>query len=626
MPIVLSVFLWGCVNSIYDAPETTCTEDGLKANATFSEIKQLYKGEVIRIKKDLVVEGYVISSDKAGNFYGTLHLQDRPEHPEDGFQIDVDVRDYHLFYPVGKKILIRLKGLYLGKSGGAIKAGGVFTYGGSAPSVGRLPASQVNEHIFVSCDPPEEIVPEVATPEALNDTMVNTLVRLNGMEVAPEHICQPYAIAEESGTDRILRNCEDQEIILQNSGYADFQSRILPEGNGTVTGVLGKSDDNYQLTIRDTSDLKLADERCGGLVYSCDSTGANVTVAYIRKMYKGRTLDVPGNMKIRATVISDRSYKNIDAFSAVVQDSTAGIICEFTSTHQLNIGDKVELSLLNTVLEEKNGLLYVGNISPENVISSESGPRPEPEKILLSGDLAAYENELVRIEGVQFEIPGLTYSGTRILTDCRETLKLFTREKAVFAGETVSSKQGNITGIVFKNDDEYRLRIRNPNDVRFTEAYEDCLGGTNLMITEYVEGSGYNKYMEVYNAADVDIDLSGYMLVRDYNGDGDFERYVMELSGHIASGEIAVYANPRAEIFQGEIRDTHGNAIGYNGDDQVVLMKNGIIIDHIGIPGENWGADKTLRRKTDIARPSSAYDENEWEIYPQDDVSGLGIR
>ncbi|MBU3123995.1 DUF5689 domain-containing protein [Sinomicrobium weinanense] len=626
LSVIATILISGCIDNTYKAPATSCEEDSLKANTTFAGIRELYKDEVIRITEDLIIEGYVISNDKTGNFYGTLHLQDQPEHPKEGFQVDIDVRDYHLLYPVGKKVLIRLKGMYLGKSRGVFKAGGVFTNAGGTLSVGRLPASQVNEHIFVSCDEPGEIVPEMTTIEALNDEMINTLIQLNNMEISPEDMCQPYAVAGENGTDRVLRDCNEQEIILRNSGYADFQPEILPRGNGTVTAVLGKYNNKYQLIIRDTNDIKLNDGRCGGVVYSCNPPGANATLGYVRAMYQGKAVNISENIKVRATVISDRNFKNTDSLTAVIQDKTSGIVCEFTSEHALDLGDEVELTLLNTTLEEINDLLYIKNIPPENIISAVPGTLPEPESISLSDSLNVYESRLVTIGNIQFETPGVTYSGIQTLTDCTDELKMFTREEAVFAGDTVSSKKGSITGIISKNKNEYHLRIRNPDDIYFTEDYEDCLGGTNLMITEYAEGSGYNKYIEIYNAADVNIDMSGYVLGRDYDGDGNYE-YTLNLSGNIAPGEIAVYAHSRAEIFQGEITDTHGSALGFNGNDQVVLMKNNNIIDHMGIPGgENWGVDKTLRRKTDISVPNISYNENEWEEYPQDNISGLGIR
>ena len=120
----------------FEPPESTCTSD-FKANATYSEIRDLYMGETMQILDDLVIEGFVVSSDEMGNFFGVLYFQDSPIAPKDGFQIEIDLRDSHLFYPVGSKIFIKLKGLYLGKSKNNFNIGGVFTSFGSK-SVGRL--------------------------------------------------------------------------------------------------------------------------------------------------------------------------------------------------------------------------------------------------------------------------------------------------------------------------------------------------------------------------------------------------------------------------------------------------------------------------------------------------------
>ena len=56
------------------------------------------------------------------------------------------------------------------------------------------------------------------------------------------------------------------ELELLNSEYSEFQANLLPEGNGTITGVLIKDNEDYQLVIRDTSDIAFTDIRCEDLV------------------------------------------------------------------------------------------------------------------------------------------------------------------------------------------------------------------------------------------------------------------------------------------------------------------------------------------------------------------------
>ncbi len=253
-----------CVkNNTFNPPPTNCSE-GLSANATYAEVKNLYTDQTFQIQEDLIVEGYIISSDKDGNFFSVLHFQDSPTNPTEGFQIEIDVRDSHLFYPIGTKIYIKLKGLYLGRSKDVFKIGGVFTSFGNQ-SVGRLPAAVVDRHIFVSCDNVVDIQPTVVSINEVEKSLTNTLVKLVDVEVIEEELGFPFALDREE-TERTLTDCNDNNIVLRNSGFADFQEDVLPEGNGTITGVLLRENNNFQLTIRDLDDIDFKQERCADLV------------------------------------------------------------------------------------------------------------------------------------------------------------------------------------------------------------------------------------------------------------------------------------------------------------------------------------------------------------------------
>ncbi len=264
---LLALFLMlplSCVkNKDFDVLQSHCNEE-LVANSTFSEVFSLYKEETIQIQEDLIIEGYVISSDEAGNFFGVLHFQDQPQNPTGALQIELDVRDSHLFYPIGSKIFIKLKGLYLGKSKDVYKIGGVFTSFGNA-SVGRLPASIVNQHIFPSCEDTVEIEPTVISLEDDLTNYRNTLVSIPQIEFSHSELGNTYALKGEE-TDRVLVDCLDYEITLRNSGYSDFQDKKLPEGSGAITGLLLHENEDYFLVIRDVSDLDFNKERCKELI------------------------------------------------------------------------------------------------------------------------------------------------------------------------------------------------------------------------------------------------------------------------------------------------------------------------------------------------------------------------
>ena len=254
----------GCVQDRdFDVPKDDCAME-LKANASYAIIKSLYTEGTIQIYDDLVIEGYVISSDKAGNIFGSLHFQDDPIHPTEGFEIELDARNSHLWFPIGSKILIKLKGLYLGKQKGVYKLGGVFTSFGNE-SIGRLPVSVIDRHIFMSCTKLEAIHPSIIAMDEIPDNPGNTLVQFDNVEFSIDEVDKPFA---ENGleTKRTLVDCNDNELVLLNSGYADFQTKLIPDGRGSITGILKKGKDEYQLVLRNLDDIVFKDERCADLI------------------------------------------------------------------------------------------------------------------------------------------------------------------------------------------------------------------------------------------------------------------------------------------------------------------------------------------------------------------------
>ena len=228
-----------CVNSDFDEPLVNCVES-VDNTISYSELEQLVQDDVIQIQEDVFIEGYVVSSDKAGNFFNILYIQDHPSIPSQGVQLEIELRESHLFYEEGSKVRIGVKGLFLGKSDGQLKLGGTFSAFGNI-SVGRLPTLKIREHIFKLCDS-EDIQPVTATIQELAQLPSGILVQLENIEFTDEELGNSYAEPQEE-TIRILQNCEEIPLEMVNSGFADFQADIVPQSNGTITGVLMKDGD-----------------------------------------------------------------------------------------------------------------------------------------------------------------------------------------------------------------------------------------------------------------------------------------------------------------------------------------------------------------------------------------------
>ena len=267
--------LISCVDdSTFDVPPSNCDNE-ITANIEIAQLTNLYQGETLQIFEDLVIEGYVTSSDVVGNFFNVLHFQDKPTNPTIGLQIELELRDSHLFFPQGQHIFIKLKGLYLGKSRGVFKIGGVFTSFGNR-SVGRLPKSVVFEHVISACDALQSLEPLPVNITTLTTDKVHTLIRIDPIEFGSEELGLPFANPEEE-TKRILVDCEDNELVLLNSGYSDFQSQIVPNGSGGITGVLLQENTEFQLVINEVADLEFTQDRCADVVTEFSSTQILIT-------------------------------------------------------------------------------------------------------------------------------------------------------------------------------------------------------------------------------------------------------------------------------------------------------------------------------------------------------------
>ncbi|MGN7512823.1 MAG: DUF5689 domain-containing protein [Allomuricauda sp.] len=247
----------------FDENERNCTTD-MEANITFARLDSLVQDDVIQIQEELILEGYVISSDRAGNFFGRLYLQDALSNPSMGIQLEMDLRESHLQFLVGSRVLLMLKDLYLAKRGRTIRVGSVFSSFGNL-SIGRLPKGKVFDHLLVLCDDGGTPDPVVATIPGLDKLPSNILVQLESVEFAEEILGETYAVVQEE-TERTLMDCEENEISLVNSGYADFQSEPLPKTNGTLTAILIKDGDTPQLVIRTLDDVNFTKERCPEII------------------------------------------------------------------------------------------------------------------------------------------------------------------------------------------------------------------------------------------------------------------------------------------------------------------------------------------------------------------------
>jgi len=166
---------------------------------------------------------------------------------------------------------------------------------------------------------------------------------------------------------------------------------------------------------------------------------------------------------------------------------------------------------------------------------------------------------------------------------------------------------------------------------------------SDLLISEYIEGSSLNKALELYNGTTSTIDLAsgGYQLEFYFNGSSSAGTTI-SLTGSVNPGDVYVVANSGAGAAIAGATDQSTGASFFNGDDAVVLRSGGNagpVVDSLGQigsdPGSEWGSGDTSTRNNTLVRkaasctgdvnPSDAFDPSvDFDGFAQDDFTNLG--
>jgi plastocyanin len=165
----------------------------------------------------------------------------------------------------------------------------------------------------------------------------------------------------------------------------------------------------------------------------------------------------------------------------------------------------------------------------------------------------------------------------------------------------------------------------------------DLVDCSELFISEYIEGSGNNKSIEIFNPGPSARSLTGYSLVLYSNGSMVGSTY--NLAGTINPNATYVVSNSGSALTILSVTNaTNNTAINFNGNDAIALVKNNTILDVVGEIGVNPGVywivgvsdstkDMVLVRKSAYKKGNTNWANsaaNEWIGYNKDTFSYLG--
>ncbi|WP_131474415.1 DUF5689 domain-containing protein [Neotamlana nanhaiensis] len=285
--LLLLILLSSCLNNEdYSLPDITVENPDipLEQITTFSAIKSLYEQALnngnsttkIYSETNLYIEGYVISTDKYGNFFEELIIQNKVDDnnpnndPRLGFKISINASSLSDTYQFGQKVFVKLNDLTIGEDSGVITIGK-----GDAVQVEQIQASEYQDIIFRTNEI-ANIQPKMAGFETLTSADLNTLIQLENMQLNRLEMGRTFAAESFDEFDglRLLENCNTGiSTILQTSTFSDFNALVVPQGKGSITGILSRDygDDFNVLVINSSEAVNFENSnRCDPLEWNCD--------------------------------------------------------------------------------------------------------------------------------------------------------------------------------------------------------------------------------------------------------------------------------------------------------------------------------------------------------------------
>jgi hypothetical protein len=291
-----SIFFTACVEDAnFTVPQNLGVEENLKLNSlldsiqsnqlelkSIKDLKNLYisGNNPVKIVSDIVVKGYVISSDAKGNYFREFYIQDAPENPIAGLKIAVNLTNSYNKFNFGREVYIRLKNLYVGETN---SGDGVISIGGKIKLTDRreiesITQNQIKNHLFRAIIT-EEIVPKIITLGGLDDiSNIGTFVSVENAFFSTDLKGKAFVDpTEDFDTKRKIETCQGPGFVssfVETSSFASFANNGLPEGGGTINAVVSRdfSGDFTVLVLNTADDIQMTNERCTPLVLADFST------------------------------------------------------------------------------------------------------------------------------------------------------------------------------------------------------------------------------------------------------------------------------------------------------------------------------------------------------------------
>ena len=235
--IVASLVAFNSCRKEYDQPPFEEIPEGMIL--TIQDLRDTFSGDPIKFDQDFNLFAVVTMDESNGNLYKEVYIQDETG----GMNLRM-ITGGGLYQ--GDSLRINLNGITLN------------TYNG----VYQLDSVDIDESVVKQAN---NVVVEPAniTLSQVNSTLTSRLVRLNNVEFISSDLGTTLADAQNQQSKNLtLTDCDGNTILVRTSGYSDIANDTVPEGNGSMVGILSEFNGDFQIYIRSMEEVDMTGTRC----------------------------------------------------------------------------------------------------------------------------------------------------------------------------------------------------------------------------------------------------------------------------------------------------------------------------------------------------------------------------
>jgi DNA/RNA endonuclease YhcR with UshA esterase domain len=262
--ILVLICVVSCQNK-YSEPEIEmpmyALEDSLDAGweiKTIEEFQLMNNSEVpYQVTEKYLMKGIVTADDESGNIYKSIYIQDETA----GICLSLDLVNIYNYMARGQEVIIEMKGMWLGKYLGAYQVGDSTTHFQYGYQMGRYDWTKelLQKHFYTNGFPDLEKVPapkEIQSAGEILSTDYGMLVKLKNVTFPDTKggKLKSWSTSEQTENRKVVFS-DGSQIIVRTSGYSNFYADYMPEGVGTITGIISIYNGTVQLYLRDRDDV-----------------------------------------------------------------------------------------------------------------------------------------------------------------------------------------------------------------------------------------------------------------------------------------------------------------------------------------------------------------------------------